>query len=84
MIVFRGQGLRIPQKERDSYDRRVIVKFQPNAWVDEDMTLFWLNHLYKPTCADGRRKLFVADVHRAQKTQKVYNVKVLLELLKKS
>lgn len=37
LLIFRGKGLRIPQAERNAYERKVVVKFQENAWCDERM-----------------------------------------------
>lgn len=35
LLIFRGKGLRIKRSEKNSYDKRVVVKFQINAWCDE-------------------------------------------------
>ena len=32
LVLFRGKGKRITLVELARYDKRVIVKFQPNAW----------------------------------------------------
>lgn len=77
LIVFRGKGLRISQKERNSWDHRVTVQFQGNAWVDENVMKYWVQHMWRPWVSlDNIPKLLVADVHRAQKTDRV------LEMLK--
>ena len=34
ILVFRGKGLRISEAERNAWDPRVHVLFQPRAWVD--------------------------------------------------
>ena len=38
-LIFKGKGLRITKKERDAWDKRVSVEFQPNAWCDEKVML---------------------------------------------
>lgn len=75
LIVFRGKGLRISQKEKHLWDSRVTVRFQDNAWVDENVMTFWVQHMWKPWISlDNDPSLLVADVHRAQKTDKVLNM----------
>ena len=36
-VIFRGKGLRISAKEKQSYDRRVKVMYQEKAWCDEEI-----------------------------------------------
>jgi len=75
LIVFRGKGLRISQKERSSWDHRVTVRFQDNAWVDENVMKFWVHHMWKPWVSlDDSPNLLVADVHRAQKTNTILDM----------
>lgn len=78
LLIFRGKGLRISQAETRAYDSRVVVKFQPNPWCDEEIMLFWCHHMWKrPLSPDFRKpKLLIADVQRAQTTD---NVKVFLQ-----
>ena len=38
-IIFRGQGVRIARLERDSWDQRVNVMFQKEAWADRHTEL---------------------------------------------
>ena len=73
LLIFRGKGLRISQVEKTKYDRRVRVQFQENAWCDEAQMLNWVNHIWKrPFSPDVEKpKLLIADVHKAQKTEKV-------------
>ena len=66
MVVFRGKGLRITSKEKTQWDKRVVVKFQENVWVDETIGLQWVQYTWRQTTFDPR--LLVLDVHRAQKT----------------
>ena len=42
LLIFSGKGLRIQEKERDQYDKRVRVVFQPNAWCDEPTMKDWI------------------------------------------
>lgn len=40
-IIFRGQGKRLTQEERELWDKRVHVTFQPKAWADSDWCVEW-------------------------------------------
>lgn len=66
MIVFRGKGLRITTTERKQWDKRVVVRFQENAWVDENVGLQWIQGVWRQRTFHP--KLLVLDVHKAQKT----------------
>ena len=66
MIVFCGKGLRITHKEQKSWDKRVSVKFQENAWVDETIGLQWIRSVWRQCTLDPR--LLVLDVHKAHRT----------------
>ena len=46
LLIFRGKGLRVSQAERREYDRRVIVKFQENAWCDESVMEQWVSNMW--------------------------------------
>lgn len=35
LVIFRGKALQIAKTEGESYDRRMNVLFQPNAWCDK-------------------------------------------------
>ena len=35
LLIFKGTGKRIPEKEAKQYDPRVVVKIQENAWCDD-------------------------------------------------
>ena len=39
-LVFRGKG-NISSAEKDSYDERVDVYFQQNAWIDAEVNMQW-------------------------------------------
>ncbi|KAK3259196.1 hypothetical protein CYMTET_31796 [Cymbomonas tetramitiformis] len=40
-ICFRGTGARISQAEKDAYDKRVIVRWQPKAYYDQALCAEW-------------------------------------------
>lgn len=66
MVIFRGKGLRISSTERKLWDKRVVVKFQPKAWMDENISLRWAQTVWKQKTFEPR--LLILDVHTAQKT----------------
>ena len=73
--------MRISSKEQESWDHRVQVAFQPNAWCDEAMMKKWINVQWgniflNPPAPGSTGKILVADVHRAQQTD---DVKALLK-----
>ena len=72
LVIFRGKGMRISFTEQLRYDRRVIVKFQPNAWCDEDIMRFWIKNCWKQACF-GPMHLFL-DVHWAQKAEEIQDL----------
>ncbi|CAG8676820.1 2665_t:CDS:1, partial [Paraglomus occultum] len=45
-----------------------------NAWVDEDIMAYWVHHMWRPWMRNTTPNLLVADVHRAQKTNKILNM----------
>ena len=73
-----GKGLRITEREKKQYDSRVVVHFQENAWCDERIMKIWIKSMWKRPFREDehRKKLLVADMHRAQTTD---DVKDLLE-----
>lgn len=74
LVVFRGKGLRITAAEKMLWDNRVQVVFQENAWVDEDIFIWWIQHAWKmcrSSVFDTSQKLITLDMHRAQNTEKV-------------
>ncbi len=72
VIVFRGTGQRIKASEKQSYDSRVITRFQEKAWVDEAEMKWWIRHVYTPGVKQSpRQQLLVGDSHRAQITDSV-------------
>ena len=79
LLIFKGTGRRIPDKELKQYDPRVVVKFQENAWCDENMMIYWVRHLWNSQSTffstNGKRsRLLVYDQHRAQTTKKVKDI----------
>ena len=66
MVVFGGKGLRINSQERNRWDKRVVVKFQENAWVNEGISLRWAQSIWRQKTFEPR--LLILDVHTAQKT----------------
>ena len=66
-IIFKGEGLRITTKEKESYDKRVRVMFQEKAWCDENI-MEWINTEWSNPFTNPIRskKILIADVHLAQ------------------
>jgi len=55
------------------------MMFQPKAWCDESVMKVWVEHEWgnvftNPPRSGSSGKTFVADVHRAQQTNKVKNL----------
>ena len=55
--------------------------FQENAWCDEDIMLKWIqnnwnNFFLNPSTPGSTGKILVADIHRAQQTEKVKQILV--------
>ena len=36
-VIFRGKGLQISAKEKQSYDQRIKVMYQEKAWCDQEI-----------------------------------------------
>ena len=73
LLIFRGKGLRIKSSEKQQWDKRVAVDFQPSAWCDEQVMLTWIrnswgNYFQNPPTPGSDGKQLIADVHRAQQT----------------
>lgn len=51
-VLFRGQGLRLRQTERDAWDKRVEVIFQKKAWMDDATALVYADKVLLPAFAD--------------------------------
>ncbi|KAK3253591.1 hypothetical protein CYMTET_37166 [Cymbomonas tetramitiformis] len=63
-LIFRGEGKRITELERLSWDKRVGVYFQTNAWADRAFCLAWLERTYGPWAKtiDGEKLLLVDNL----------------------
>lgn len=46
-LVFKGEG-NVSSAEKDSYDERVDVYFQQNAWMDEEVNMQWCSKALFP------------------------------------
>ena len=42
-VIFRGKGLRISTKEKQSYDRRVKVMYREKAWCGQENMKEWIS-----------------------------------------
>jgi len=73
MIIFRGQGKRLSAQEKASWDPRVHVEFQPNAWVDGGMVEKYVSKVLKPFLIQGEiaEALLLMDNLAAQQTEEV-------------
>jgi len=82
LIVFRGKETRLLKSEKSLWDKRVVVDFQDNAWVDEKVMLRWLQNQWQlaidfdgysgqHTLRNTIPRMLVLDVHKAQKTPAV-------------
>ena len=47
LLIFKGTEQRTPDREKRQYDPRVVVKFQENAWCNEEIIVFWLRNMSK-------------------------------------
>ena len=76
LMILKGTGQRIPDREKRQYDPIVVVKFQENAWCNEEMMVFWLRNMWKKPNMFGqpRGRLLIYDAHRAQTTERVKTI----------
>ena len=79
LLIFKGTGKRIPDKEAKQYDPRVAVKFRENAWCDEEMMIYWERHLWNSQSTffganEKRSRLLVYDHYKAHTTKKVKEI----------
>ena len=75
-LIFRCEGKIIKPDERRSWDKKVNVYFQKNAWCDEVIMKKWTsdewcNIFTNPATPGSSGKLLVADVHKTQQTDEV-------------
>ena len=73
LLIFKGKGQRVPEREKRQYDPRVVVKFQENAWCNEEIMVSWHRNMWKKPNMFGQPgdRLLIYDVHRAQTTERV-------------
>ena len=71
LIFFRGQGIGpTVVKEMESYDPRVVVKFNAKAYANAENLLAYLKNQFIPVL-NGQPSLLVLDLFAAHKTQEV-------------
>jgi hypothetical protein len=70
-IIFRGQGLRLKQSEKDLYAAlpNVTIRWQKKAWADERISLDWLEAFREQTVEQGE-VLLGMDGHGSQTTER--------------
>ena len=76
LLIFKGKGQRVPDREKRQYDPRVVVKFQENAWCNEEIMVSWHRNMWKKPNMFGQPgdRLLIYDVHRAQTTERVETI----------
>ena len=70
-IIFRGQGARLSQIERDCYANlpNVSVRFQKKAWADEPVMMSWLVEFRQALADAGYGEVLLGmDNHGSQQT----------------
>ena len=75
-VIFRGKGLRISAKEKQSYDRRVKVMYQEKAWCDQEIMKEWIstewaNPFKNPIGQNSNGKILIPNVNCTQQTNSV-------------
>lgn len=72
-IVFRGQGARLSQREKDAWHKDVNVRFQPKAWFDDSLCLKYAEKEMGDICEDAKRNkrqsVVICDNLSGQTTQ---------------
>ena len=63
-----GKGLQILKAEKEKWDKRVHVRFQPSAWCDEGIMLNWIrtqwgNCLTIPSTPGSTGKVLIVTAH---------------------
>ena len=74
-IIFRGLGKRLSALEKSMWDPRVIVLFQPKAWVDRPTAIKHVEALeswFKDEIPESKRGLLVVDNLDAQIQESYY------------
>ena len=57
VIVFRGTGKRISTVEKKTYDTRVDVFLQKNAWADRAFCMPWAEKCFRKSLMQGRGRV---------------------------
>lgn len=62
-IIFRGKGMRLTQKEKESWSKDIDVYFQHNAWADTGFCVAWARKTLKNYVnrLGGRQLLLFCD-----------------------
>ena len=69
-IIFRGQGLRLSQTEKQAWDEDVDVYFQTNAWVDTPFCVKWVDNTLKKAVQEEQEPfVFFCDNLEGQKAE---------------
>ena len=68
--IFKGKGLRITTKEKESCHKRVRAMFQEKAWYDKNTMKDWIitewsNPFTNPIIS---KKILITNVHQAHQT----------------
>ena len=76
LLIFRRQGLRTKNSEKEQWDQRVTIQFQKNAWCDEAVMVTWIqndwcSYFSNPPTPGSDSKLPIADIYRGQQTPKI-------------
>ena len=71
VLIFRGQGKWITQQEKDAWEDRVEVKFQPKAWADEPFNLWYAQECFPLFVEDGESNVLFLDNLGTQATDEV-------------
>ena len=72
LVIFHGKGKQIAFTEQLKYDRRVVVRFQPNTWCNGDIMNFWMKDCWKQACSGNVH--IVLDIHWGHKTEAIQDM----------
>eukprot|EP00794_Sanderia_malayensis_P013638 gene13638-15064_t len=71
-IIFRGKG-NVPKKEKDAYDKRVHIYWQPSAWMDSNVALKWVKNTFAPAVCKKSENVLFLDNLSCQMTQQFHS-----------
>jgi len=75
LVFFCGQGIGASiQAEKEHYDKRVVVKFNPKAYANSTSIVEWLDDQVIPVL-DGRPILMALDMFGSHKTEEVLDTR---------